>query len=88
MIAYVVVSAVMFIFAGLMIYERDIARKKPINYIILVIFTLCQTYFVAMICQPACVGYYCNDYSLEYLSMSAVGGMIMGFLASLTVYVW
>jgi len=80
----------MFILAALMIYEREIARKKPINYIILVIFTFCQTYFVAMICQPACVGHYCDDLYLEfeYLSMSAVGGMIMGFLASLTVYVW
>ena len=34
-----------------LICNRKLARKVPINYVCLLAFTLCETYFVAFLCQ-------------------------------------
>lgn len=58
-----------------MICSRKLARKVPINYILLFIFTCCETYFVVNICC-----YYSKADVVGAASVTA--GMVFG----LTVY--
>ena len=53
---YIVLVLVAIILQLIMICVRKVARSVPINYIILLLFTMCESYFVAWICQ-----YYCYD---------------------------
>jgi len=58
-----------------MICSRKLARKVPINYILLFLFTVCETYFVVNIC----VYYTAND-------VIAAAGVTAAMVLGLTVY--
>ncbi len=68
---------------------RSCARKVPNNYLLLFIFTLCESYFVAWLCQ-----YYTYDPMLNtfdsdgYRTVGLAGGMTLGITAALTTYAW
>jgi len=47
---YITLVIVAVIFELIMICVRKVARSVPVNYIILLLFTLCESYVVAWIC--------------------------------------
>ena len=61
---YWVTFAVLIVVELTLFCVRPLSRKVPINYILLLIFTLCESYFVAWICAvevftpTAACGYY------------------------------
>ena len=48
---YIIVIIVAIITQIALICNRKLARAVPINYVALLIFTLCESYFVAWLCQ-------------------------------------
>ena len=54
---------------------RSVARKVPTNYVLLVVFTLCQTFFFSWVV---------SQYSASTTLMA--GGMTLGMTVALTIY--
>ena len=73
----------------IMIFFREVARLVPANYIILGLFTICESYFVAFICQCFCYDGYTNSFSQDsYRALGAAAGMTLGLVAGITTYAW
>lgn len=62
---YIILIIVVLIVEIAMICVRPIARKVPLNYIMLALFTLCESYLVAYICMIYSFQEECDDYGMN-----------------------
>jgi len=86
---YIVAVLLAIILEITLICVRKVSRTVPINYIILLLFTLCESYFVAWICQIYCFDTATNQFESDgYRTIGAAGGMTLGLVAGITAYAW
>ena len=72
-----------------LICNRKMARKVPVNYIALLVFTLCETYFVAFLCQYYTYEPYRNEFNEQgYRDVGVAAAMTCGIVAAVTAYAW
>ena len=61
----------------------------PINYIALLIFTLCESYMVAFLCQYYVYDPYRNEFMDEgYRTVGVAFAMTLAIVASVSAYAW
>ena len=66
-----------FIISIAIVCSQTVAKKVPVNYIALLLFTICETYIV---------GYICAFYDSEIVLIAAI--MTLGVTVALTIYAW
>lgn len=86
---YIVLLIVMIIVEIVMICVRSVARSVPINYIMLLIFVLCESYFVCWLCQYYTYDPRKDDFADDgYRTVGAAGAMTLAIVAAATTYAW
>ena len=58
---YIIFLIVALIVEIMVLCIRPLARKVPVNYILLFLFTLCESYLVAYICMVSSFQYECQN---------------------------
>ena len=86
---YITLLVLMIVVEIFLICVKKVSRKVPINYILLLIFTMCESYFVAWLCQYYTYDPYRNDFDSDgYRIVGTAGAMTLGITAALTTYAW
>ena len=68
---------------------RNVARKVPVNYILLLLFTGCEAYFVCWLCQYYTYIPQLNTFDPDgYRTVGVALAMTMGLVTAITVYAW
>ena len=62
---YIILIFVALFVEILMICVRPLARKVPVNYILLIIFTLCESYLVSYLCMIFSFQQTCDEYGMN-----------------------
>jgi len=86
---YIVLMILMIVVEIFLICVKKVSRRVPINYILLLIFTMCESYFVGWLCQYYTYDPYRNDFDSDgYRIVGTAGAMTLGISAALTTYAW
>jgi len=86
---YFTLLFVMIVVQIMLICVRSVSRKVPVNYIMLFIFTACESYFVAWLCQMYTYDPAANAFDEDgYRTVAIAGAMTLGITASLSAYAW
>ena len=86
---YLITVIVAVVVQLMLICKRDLARKVPVNYICLLIFTICESYFVGWLCQYYTYDPYYNSFNSEgYRTVGMAAGFTLAITAGLTAYAW